>query len=325
VAGLWIVGAAAGAVVGHLLLTPTDSEFMQSFWAPGFMPMPPRNIEDALWLWTQLKKTFRWTLQYRASVGWIALAVVGVLAMARRGRGAVALCLLVPMALVIGASMFHLYPFIFGRLQLFLIPPLLMLVAEGVDWFRRSTRGRWRLLGSIPMLVVALLALESLKTGFRERGSGELRDSLQFVRARWQPGDRAYVHYESGQVFLYYAPRLGFQPRDYILGSCAGGNSTPLREIDALRGHSRVWVVALGEDRTDRFAQYLDKIGSLRETRDIIGMNGVVDDGPRGFVALYDLATASTSALVEAPPDDEGGSNWACFGPFRPLTNTTRD
>ena len=325
VAAVWIVGAAGGAIVGHLLLTPDDSAFMKWFWAPGFMPMPPKNAEDVLWLWYQFKKSFRWTLQYRASVGWIGLAAIGAWAMARR-RGAVVFCLIAPLVLVIGASAFQLYPFIFGRLQLFLLPPLLILVAEGADWFRRSAPGRWRLLGSIPMLLAAGLAVESLKTSFRERGSGELRDSLQIVRAHWQADDRAYVHYESGQVFLYYASQLGFTPRDYTIGSCVS-RASPMREIDTMRGRPRVWIVALGEDRTGRFGQYLDQIGVARESHDVIGMNGVVDDGPRGFVALYDLSASPDRPPVDASvlPTDEGRSQWACYGPFRPLSTTPRD
>lgn len=327
--GLWLAGAVSGAVIGQLALSPADSAYMKWFWSPGFMPFPPKSMEDTFWLWYQLKKIFRWTGQYRASAVWIGMGVLGAWSLRRRGRAEIAMALFAPLLLVIGASAWRLYPFAPGRLELFLLPMLLMLVAEGTDWCWRVSPRRLRWMGAISLIVIVGLAAQSAWSSFRERGNGDLRTSLQLVRNRWRAEDRMYVHYASGQVFMYYAPRLGFTIDDYVIGRCSNARRDPLREIDRLRGGPRIWVVALGEDRKAVFARYLDAIGTVRETRDITGLDEQDSFGDRGFVSLYDLTRSPQSALVEAEtfPVEENASEsgryaWGCYGVFRSILNS---
>jgi hypothetical protein len=324
ISSCWLLGAAAGTIVGHLLLTPRDAAFMKWFWAPGFMPIPPNSLDDALWIFGQLQKTFRWTGQYRASIGWIVLATIGLWSFAYRRPRGIGVVLTAPLVLVVGASVFRLYPFIFGRLELFLLPPLLILVVEGADWLRRRLSPRVGWVSAVPLMTIAVLAAFALVTEFRARGNGDLRRSMSLIREHWQPGDRAYVHYQSAQVFAYYAPRLGFAPSDYVIGSCQDGSATALHDIETWRGRSRVWVVALGEEQTGLLARRLNEIGTVRESHLVSGAETDVSDGDRGFVALYDLTTpsaavsAETLAAMTAPhPNDPG---WTCYGPFSPIT-----
>src|SRR5262249_9133555 len=136
-AAVLAAGAGCGALVAELSVSPSDTAYMRWFWRPAFMPFPPRTLDQVQWLGHELKATFRRPASYRASALWIVAAVLGVWSLRRRDQTDRALLLVMPLVLVVGASAAHLYPFRSGRTQLFLFPLLLMLVAEGTDWWRR--------------------------------------------------------------------------------------------------------------------------------------------------------------------------------------------
>lgn len=325
---LWMGGAACGVLAGKLMISPIDSAYMRFFWSPGFMPLPPRSMEEALWLWYRFVKMFRWTGNYHAAAGWVGLMAIGVWSLVRRRRVDAALLLWLPLLLVIVAAAARQYPFTFGRVDLFLLPLLLILVAEGADWWRQLFSGRLRVLGLAPLiLVLSFAGLATWRVLMKPR-QPDLRLALGSVRQNWQPSDRLYVHYTAGQVFSYYAPQLGFAPDDYVRGTCSQAtNRTPLLEVDGLRGYPRVWVMALGLSDNNPFLIYLNAIGTLGEARDISGSDGATSLLSEGFVSLYDLTSARRPAVsAEAFPvpeeTDPEAVPWGCYGVQNPIAET---
>jgi hypothetical protein len=321
---LWLAGAASAVLIGRLLISPIDSAYMRFFWSPGFMPLPPKTTEEALWLWYRFIKIFRWTGNYQAAVGWVGLAAIGVWSLLRRARRNTGILLIAPLLLIVVAAATRQYPFTLGRVDLFLLPMLLMLVAEGGEQCRRLLTGRWRVVGTVPLVIVLVLAVLATWRDFQRPRQVDMRVALQDIRSTWQKGDLLYVYYTAGQVFSYYGPRLGFANADYVQGTCSHAtNRTPIREIDAFRGRPRLWVMALGLTHNP-FLDYLDAMGRVRQVIDISGSDGATSPLSEGFVSLYDLSTATrpditAESIPVAEETDPEAEPWTCYGVQNPI------
>jgi hypothetical protein len=325
---LWLAGVAFGPIAGYLSQSPADVAYMKWFWASGFMPLPPVNAHDLLWGWTQLLSTFSFTGHYRYAIGWVGLSAIGAWSMSRRSLAATAL-LLLPLLLVIAASAARLYPFAAGRLQLFLLPSLLILVAEGTEccWRIAPARARW--MAPLPFAVVLALMVQSTWVGFDERRRQDFRSVLQYVDSHWRPGDRLYVYYAAGQQFLYYAPRYRFTADEYTIGSCSRGRGiTYLKELDRLRGQARVWILMSRYTiEPELFSGYLDAIGTRLDSAFVEPSDIDSLYWESAFVNLYDLTNSSKSAAVTADrfalPANLASAEtypWTCYGVFSPTT-----
>ena len=230
------------------------------------MPLPPRSLSDLLWLGHQLKETFRWTAAYRASVVWIAAAALGVWSLRQRQQIETALLLVLPLILVVAASAAHKYPFMAGRAELFLMPLLFVLVAEGADWCRRVVPPRATWIGAAPIIVLLALSLQGTWSGWRIQRSGDLRSVFQYISNHWQPADRLFVHFTAAQQFFYYAPRLGLQAADYTVASCSDDvQRKALWEIERYPGRPRVWIAVWATDQTELLFRYLAATATVRD------------------------------------------------------------
>ncbi len=130
---------------------------MWGFWEFAFPPMPPASLWDATWVFRRLMYLFVNPLNFETPLGArlsalpaLGLFVAGCLSSAKRDKARFGM-LALPFLFVLLASCLRLYPF-HGRLVLFLVPSLLLLVAEGAGWFREAFGGgvTWAfLLGSL--------------------------------------------------------------------------------------------------------------------------------------------------------------------------------
>ncbi len=132
--GLWVINFAICYFVSHRILS-TD-RFIWDWWHFAFLPIPPRSLADAERLFWQLLNVFNspaWVVTPLGVLGSSFLALglytIGSATLARRWPGGLYL-LTAPLLLTIAASALHQYPF-HGRLLLFLVPSLHMLVGEG--------------------------------------------------------------------------------------------------------------------------------------------------------------------------------------------------
>jgi hypothetical protein len=202
-------------------------------------------------------------------------AIVGALGLLWRKPGYFSMIVL-PFPLLLGASALNAYP-ILQRTELFLIPPTLLLIAEGVYQIVRQVPNRAQIVAAA--LLAAVIAAGPVwgagKHVVEPRTHEEIRPVLEFVRDHWHRGDTLYVHYGAQYALLYYEEckclRLSLPPsrrslwplkpvhvvsrqypqaaipltRHVILGKHFS-EATPnlyLRDLDRVEGGRRVWFL----------------------------------------------------------------------------------
>jgi hypothetical protein len=128
---IWALASGAATIAAMRRMTPETRKFMHDFWLSrqGFFPWPPKGAGDALWLWDQVTELFRdQVLRYRWPMLYTVLAIAGLVVLWRRNRFG-ALLLFGPFLVTVLSAVAHQYPFR-TRLVLFLVPAVLLLVAE---------------------------------------------------------------------------------------------------------------------------------------------------------------------------------------------------
>jgi hypothetical protein len=259
---LWLAGAGAtwGASVvaiyllnmSHLWANPqVTGQWDGSLapgqpWSAGFAPGPPWSTPG--WYGRALLKMLREPARLPADPLTVGLLALGTASLAAR-RWQYLVLLLAPLVLVLAAAALHKYPF-HGRLLLFLVPLLLLLLTEGIARVRRLL-GRVRkplpsLLAGALVAYVALGPVASTgKALFFPPLREHIRPVLAHVRDNRRADDRIYVYYGAGPAFCYYAPRFGFNPVDCVIGDWnARGDTLRLRaDIERIRDGGRTWVI----------------------------------------------------------------------------------
>ena len=155
------------------------SPLMWDWWDFAFLRIPPRSLAEARQLFWQIANVFTNPLgivtPLSPVVGGLAglsLFLIGLISLAQARRWSVLAFLTAPILLALFASSLHRYPF-HGRVILFLIPCLLLPLAEGLDLIRRRL-GR----AAFAVLVAFLLYQPSLDAVDNiDRRRGHMYDS----------------------------------------------------------------------------------------------------------------------------------------------------
>lgn len=220
----------------------TRNEFLLGYWKAGFLPFPPRSLADLRWFIDRGIGILEDPGAFFPA-GAAALALLAGIVVLLRERYEAALLLLSPLPFLLAASGLRLYP-VHGRLVIFLLPALLVLIAAGADGIRREA-ARIPIFGAI-LLVMLLLdpfASEAKKL-FSAPGSEDLRPLLARLSREAHPDDPVYVYYDAQFAWRYYAPRYGLDPARAIVGRSAESIwSDDARDVERLRGHARVWLL----------------------------------------------------------------------------------
>jgi hypothetical protein len=201
-------------------------------------------------------------------------ALVGAFALLRRNRTRFWM-LITPFALLLGASAAHVYP-ILMRTELFLVPVVVLLIAEGVVEVVRWSPQRAQ--APIALLLATILAAAPVWFAgdrlIHPRTKEEIRPVLEFVRDHWRTGDTLYVHYGAQYALLYYEEchclrlsargtgrhlwplrALKGQPNQFgqaavplssavVIGRYHGvDRARYLADLDTVRGRHRVWFL----------------------------------------------------------------------------------
>lgn len=245
---VWAIACLAAALVGLRLIAPETRAFMDRFWRfrGGFPPWPIRKPADLLWLWERTTQLFGddMVLRYLWPALYGAVVAAGVIVLWRRNRAG-ALVVLGPFAVAVAAAVAQLYPFR-TRLALYVLPGLMLGLAQGAEWLRRAAARLHPALGAACMvlLFVAGPAWAFVRVPppyFVE----DYKTVLAFVRAHRQPGDAVFVTPIAGEAVERYGPAYGLAPGDYQRGTCSvEDRRVMLREVDGYRGRPRVWVIA---------------------------------------------------------------------------------
>jgi hypothetical protein len=221
--------------------------------------------------------------------GIAALAfLIGCVAMLS-GKRQVVFILISPLLFTLLAAAFHKYPFS-GRLLLFAVPALLLVVAEGAEYVWHKTKSDAPIIGAclIGLLFFYPLLFSSYHL-FKPVHRTEIKPVLNFIVAHAREGDVLYLQSEAIPAFRYYLPRLHFSNVLVIEGSHSENLEDTWaaheKDIDELRGRKRVWILfAHLEDDAQisegkLFLYFLDKRGTK--------LDGFQSTGAATY--LYDL------------------------------------
>ncbi len=265
------------------------NDYLLTYWAGHFLPLPPRSAGDVAWLFEHYFGPFAMPGGLAGSEirsGGLAAVffAVGIWNLAK-DRWPVAVTVALPGLLALLASGVHAYPFA-GRLLLFLVPLLVFGVARGayaVAAALRPTQGfaSAALIG----VLVAAPALEAWQTVKRPSREEQIEPVLAAVRADLRPGDKVYVYYGAVPAFLHYTRTEPFPAAGLTLGTEVRANRLEYRkQLAALKGNARVWVVFSHRHMNE------EKI--ITAYAEGLGRGGLVagDDGAAAY--LYDFATA---------------------------------
>ncbi|HXY62286.1 MAG TPA: hypothetical protein VEJ22_05075, partial [Nitrospirota bacterium] len=270
IGGLWTINLVLIYLISLQYLTANNT--LLNFWSRGFAPLPPWS--NFTWYYEALGGMLHDPAGLPMSAITVSLLLLGVLSYALR-RWQLTFALLVPFLLTLIASAFRNYPFS-GRLLLFLIPLLLLLLAEGVERVRVSLlRVNRPMAFVVSAFLVVYLFYDPVIVTYKRLRSPPMGEHIKPLLARVSRdrlgADSIYVYYGAGPAFEFYAPLYGFARNDYILGSSARNDPDKyLRDIDKLKGGRRVWFVfshncswcAVNEQLF--ILEHLDKIGLRR-------------------------------------------------------------
>jgi hypothetical protein len=178
--------------------------------AAGFPPWAPNLTPH--WLWLAFRNIFGgWETMYLSApdVG-LYCAIVGAGALLiLRPRRWVALFVVTPVVLAVGAAITRHYP-LADRLALYLVPILVLLMAEGVDRIWGHEHWQRSLVGGLA--VIMLISGPVRQSGYEFRYPNDREESKQiylWVMRNWQPGDLLVLSHMAYQSYDYYATRSG--------------------------------------------------------------------------------------------------------------------
>lgn len=303
----WLVSFAASyklTTVGNLA---TNDGLRSAFeYKSTFVPFPPYTLADIQWYATTLLGLLDVPvgLPLTGLAAFLLLLGGGALFVKDRYKFFI---LASPIAVTFLVSAAKLYPFA-DRWILFLVPLILMFVAEGAMSLHRMTKHVTPL---ISFAFIGLLLLHPISSEVlhlvHPRGSEEIRPVLEHVQSRRTEGDALYVYAGALKAFTYYVERLDMDENEYTLGGhyIINNSIAPqasdkwaalelyTSEIDEFKGNSQVWVVfsniktSRGVNEQEYLLHHLDGIGIQVET---FRVNNAV-------AYLYDLSEppASTS------------------------------
>ncbi len=239
-----------------------------NYWHKAFVPFPPISLSDLEWFINTFFEIFRDPVAlFFPGVAAITFAM-GCISMFQKKK-CYLLTLLSPLPYLLFASGLRKYPFS-GRLLLFIVPFVLLLISQGVEQIRVHTSA------SIPLLriiVIFLLIFHPLKKACHHlanpRTVEEIKPVVMHIKKQWQDDDYVYVYYGAYPAFEYYSSRYGFEGSDYVIGKFSRDDwSVYFEDLDALRNRERVWVLFShiftwgGFDEEKLFLYYLDEIGN---------------------------------------------------------------
>ena len=247
--------------------------YLLDYWAGQFAPLPPTRPGDFAWIAHHCLELFDKPGGFASSefgAGGLAAFCwcLGVAALRKEERPLL-IALTLPLVLVFVASGLKKYPFA-GRLMLFAVPLLLVLVARGATALMERIRG---LSVALPPLVAGLLLLPGVADCWfhvkQPLHAEEAREVVRRLESLHAPGEPVYVYYGAVPAFAYYAWPGPIPREDVTLGAENRGGD-PRRFLDEFRpmlAEPRAWVVIAHRQKAEEAAirAYLDAAGDCVE------------------------------------------------------------
>src|ERR1700730_5903765 len=288
---LWALSFAACYLISlrHL----SNNRALLAYWTFSFPPSPALSLVAVDWFIRTFFGIFWNPLGLELS-GIAALTfLVGSISMLSNKRERLFI-LLSPVALTLLAAGLHKYPF-GGRLLLFIVPTLLLLIAEGAEQIRSKTKDEAPIIGAC---LIGLLFLHPLlfstyhliKPSAGDLPPGvahtreEIKPVMKYVQEHQLDGDVLYVYQDARPAFQYYAARFSLNKVNLVLGTSDNWENYE-KDLGQLRGRRRVWLLFSHShagpsiDEEQFFLYLLDRSGRRLDSFKSVG----------AAVYLYDL------------------------------------
>lgn len=252
-----VVWGVTAALVAMQIRRTSNAGDIEFFWADGFAPLP-RSSESLRWWWdsalglVHLTSSLRGIASQQRLDEWteplivvsLVVVVIAVVVLARFDREALSLPL-ATLAITLGLAGFDIYPFR-GRLILFLIPVVALLLAHAVDQLGSRLPA---VAAATAMLVVVQFGWTSGDVLVDPDDRFDIVEALGRLEREVAPGDVVVLGRGTQPAFDFYAD-------DYDL---AGATLRAVEVYDAEAVRSRgdgttVWLLAshvLGRDLAD--------------------------------------------------------------------------
>ncbi len=248
----------------------------------GFLPPPEASNLYLGWLAAKFIGIFENPLGF-AQWGIPAfMFLVGSVWMMHRD-GAKLIFLLSPLVFALLASALRGYPF-GGRFLMFIVPSMMLLIAEGTAQIASWLNDRAAFLGILLtglLILPPVISLDPTTPIIRE----EIRPVLGYLSQHYQKGDVIYLYYFSVYAYWYYAPKVELPTDSYVNGVASRDNWHKYEDdLKKLKGNARVWIVFShyyrGADEERLFLHFLDNMGTQLDSF----------KAPGAAVYLYDLS-----------------------------------
>jgi hypothetical protein len=231
-----------------LLRGQTQDPYLITFWDNllSFMPMPPWQAPS--WFPKALSGLFFVVAGLSSSLLIvIPLYLLGLWGFWSERRWQWALLLALPIGLNILVSGFEKYPF-HGRLILYLVPLVLIVLGKGMDIFLRLTQNR-AIAAVAFVLLLALLLTPAIATTnsyllAHDYLQDDLKPVLSFMEANKQDGDLVYVYHYIEQPYAHYAPHYDLEALPVVVGQNNSADAKQYQqELSALPRGQRIWFL----------------------------------------------------------------------------------
>jgi Dolichyl-phosphate-mannose-protein mannosyltransferase len=282
---LWLAGAGAFCFASFSVLYLTSLRTLSAhadllrYWRDGFMPLPPwRDVNWFREAWYGLLSgVLGLSLEELATI----IFTLGCVSLFLK-RWQFALIVIMPLIVTLLVSGMNKYPFK-GRLMLFSIPILVLLVAEGIERARLLLmRVGSRTAIFVVVTLTAFLLYNPLSVAWGNFLQPPMREhikpAMSYLDQNRLSSDIIYVYYSTISPFKYYASAFGFHEGDYVEGIQSRKEPEKyLHDIERFRNRDRVWFIfshkckptramgpgdACSVDEESFFLRHLDTLGS---------------------------------------------------------------
>jgi hypothetical protein len=264
---VWALSSFAAFWIAESRLDAAERQFLHDYWSMGFSPAPFWQWATLMWPIRALARAIGGVesagLWYPFRGVYLVLLFAGFVSIWRRHRR-VTVILFGPVLVTLIAATARQYPF-HDRLVLFLVPTLLIGIAQGIRVAALSLASLNKRLGTIVAMCLTLPALYPVLGSLPPYQMEDVKPVLAHLRNHWRPGDRLYVHHQALPAFHFYASTYDLSSRNVIFGTCRYDNPREyLTQLDQLRGEQRVWLLTSHDyyGEVPLMLGYLDAIGS---------------------------------------------------------------
>ena len=274
----------------------SSNMILGKYWQNYFMPIPP--WVDINWFSTAWKGLLKDPVGLSpVAIGTIVL-LAGIISVFIK-RWQLALVLIMPFPILLIVSGLKKYPF-GGRLLLFIIPIVFILIAEGIERIRLLLQkiNPWIGYCATAALVTLFMfppTLNSLRNLQQPYLREHIKPILSYLSQQRQDTDSIYVYYGAEPALNYYASQYGLSRNEYIISVISREKpENYIQDIEQLRGQKRVWFLfshicyyypCKGNEEVI-FIQHLEKIGVRLSENKYPGVS----------LYLYDLSKESLNS-----------------------------